>query len=173
LTTAKTLYRQIEVYRGISMYRKKSNIVRKRIKGLFCVYCGEDAESDDHFPPKSLTPLGLLLPCCKECNAIAGTMWSCDFEERCQYVKDKLRTRYQKQLKTPSWSQDELDELDYNMRQVASQWQEQRDRIHKRLAWNAHTYLSSIDHNNYFAQFYARIDGIMNDERATWRRIEA
>lgn len=51
-----------------------SDQLRKEIKGNFCVYCGDNSNNKEHFPPISLTNKGVILPCCKECNSIAGTL---------------------------------------------------------------------------------------------------
>ena len=86
-----------------SMVMMPPNAFRRRIRGNQCVYCGLSADTEDHFPPQSLTHLGVLLPACRECNSMAGTEWCFDFELRCAYVKDKLRKKYQKVLQTPDW----------------------------------------------------------------------
>jgi DNA invertase Pin-like site-specific DNA recombinase len=44
-----------------------------RSRGDQCVYCGERADSDEHFPPTSYRNLGYILPACRECNSFAGT----------------------------------------------------------------------------------------------------
>jgi len=130
------------------------NAVRLRIKGPLCVYCGGTANTDEHFPPASLTPNGYLLPACRECNSIAGTTWATDFEERTRHVKAKLRLKYRSHLETPEWSTEEKDELGYNLRKVVELWQTQKTVLNERLAWNAVAYLLSIDHNSVFAETF-------------------
>lgn len=131
------------------------NYLRRTIHGSWCTYCGMVADSLDHFPPATLTMKGLLLPCCRECNVLAGTKSGWDFDTRCAIVKNKLRRRYQKAVKTPIWTADEISEMGRLMKGEIEVWQERRRLIHARLAWNAASYLSSIDKHNAFADFHA------------------
>lgn len=124
--------------------------LRVRIDGKQCVYCGEGANSVDHFPPKTYSAGGFLLPACKECNSLAGTVWPKNFELRAAHVKDGLRNRYRKLLQAPDWAEDELDELKYNLRKGIMVWQKQKEILKERLAWSAMSYLSSIDHSSSF-----------------------
>src|SRR5512139_3808678 len=72
-----------------SMRCNRRNLVRlaghyRRLElGFFCVYCGEDATTRDHFIPVSVAAMyaGLALvspsakvtlPCCHDCNCRAG-----------------------------------------------------------------------------------------------------
>jgi hypothetical protein len=130
---------------------------RKIIKGTFCCYCGEPATDDEHFPPLCAVHWGVILPACSECNRFAGTDWWFDFEMRVAGVKEKLVKRYRRCLETPDWSTDEIDDLGRGLRDEVRQWQELKRKIEKRIAWNATSYLSFIDHNNYFAQLIAGI----------------
>ena len=58
------------------------NALRTRIPGDVCVYCGDAAQTMEHFPPKSVTSRGFLLPSCRECNVLAACEWSFDFEKK-------------------------------------------------------------------------------------------
>jgi hypothetical protein len=113
------------------------------------------AGTREHFPPASATSRGVILPCCYECNGLANTQSPFDFEKRSKLVKEKIRKRYSKVLETPSWSSDELMEMGYAMRTEIETWQKERRIVQSRLAWNAMSYLASIDHRNDFAQFLA------------------
>ena len=145
--------------------------LRKRITGWYCTYCGQMANTEEHFPPRSLTSVGLIISACKECNQFASTLWAFDFEERCNYVKMKIKDKYKKCLQTPDWSDNEIKELKYNLRCGVRKWQFLKKITQERIAWNAIGYLISIDHNNYFAQFCARIDGIIKEEKRIWTNI--
>lgn len=148
------------------------NSFRKKIEGKFCVYCGEIASGYDHFPPATSTPVGLLLPSCNECNYIAGTEFGYDFVSRAAYVNSKLRRKYASFINNPSWSEDELRSLGHSLRTGVKEWQTIRTIMLDRIAWNAISYLSSIDHNNYFAQFDARTHTIIKSERLSCESIE-
>ena len=113
------------------------------------------ADSRDHFPPASLTMRGLLLPCCLECNALAGTDHPVDFALRSMMVKNKLAHKYRKALKVPVWKSDELGEMGRTLKGEIKAWQEKRRIIQSRLAWNAESYLASIDKDNAFADLIA------------------
>jgi hypothetical protein len=128
---------------------------RVRIKGNWCVYCGMLAGTGDHFPPATLSLRGVILPSCQECNGFAGTLSGTDFDGRVKVVKAAISKRYKRVLNMPVWSADELDEVEYAMRRGIEAWQEERRIAQSRLAWNAVTYLASIDHHNDFARFLA------------------
>src|SRR5215471_17155100 len=100
---------------------------RKRINGRWCVYCGELATTDEHFPPKTFTHHGLILPACSECNVLAGASWATDFEERCRYVKDRLRQKYKRVLDTPDWSKSEVGALGRALKRRVKAWQELKE----------------------------------------------
>jgi len=124
--------------------------LRIRIRGARCVYCGETAQTDEHFPPACVSPYGYVLPACRECNRFAGTEFSYDFEQRCLSVKRKIRKKYIKQLETPDWSNDEVAEIGYNLRRMVTKWQRLKPIIQQRLAWSVPAYLGLIDHRSVF-----------------------
>ena len=126
--------------------------LRVRLRGDDCVYCGAVAESDEHFPPRSHTLCGFVLPACLECNAIASNVWPEDIVRRAEYVKAKLRTKYARELETPPWDAYELSELGPNMRREVQRWLRRIARVKERIAWNAVSYLWFIDRNNDFVR---------------------
>jgi len=76
-------------------YTKKfTNDFRIRLKGSWCVYCGAPQTEYDHFPPRSLCLDGFLIPCCTECNSLAGVQCPFDLKERIIFVQSKLRQKY-------------------------------------------------------------------------------
>jgi hypothetical protein len=113
------------------------------------------ANTKEHFPPASATPRGVILPCCKECNVLVGTSNPFDFEKRVDLVKNKLKRRYRKVLEMPVWSEDDLEDTGFAIRGSIEEWQNERRIAKSRLAWNAMSYLASIDHHNAFARFLA------------------
>lgn len=126
------------------------NLLRTRLRGFDCLYCGEVAETEEHFPPSSHSALGFILPACRECNSFAGTEWPDDFEARAQHVKGKLAQRYAKEIATPEWRDDELRQLGPNLRREAIRWRKRCEIARRRIVWNAIVYLLFIDRNNDF-----------------------
>lgn len=144
---------------GCSMARNSKarhpDTFRTILHGDWCIYCGMVANSREHFPPASLTMRGLLLPCCTECNALAGTDHPVDFALRSRMVKNKLMYRYRKALRVPVWKSEELDEMGRTLKGELKAWQRKRRIIQSRIAWNAESYLASIDRDSVFADLIA------------------
>ncbi len=69
-----------------------TNAFRVRLHGDQCVYCGERANSDEHFPPASYGNRGFLLPACRECNSWAGTAHPLNFIKRAEIVKQQIKS---------------------------------------------------------------------------------
>ena len=92
-----------------------------------CVYCGLPADTVDHFPPLSRvhdydavdeSGIYVKFPCCRQCNSIAADVLDESFLDRIERVKNKLARKYAKYVRPSSdlWDEDELNELDYNLR---------------------------------------------------------
>ena len=139
-------------------YSRFGDQYRIRIGGRRCVYCGEHATTDEHFPPATYGWHGYILPACAECNALAGVVYPTDFVERSLHVKEKLRSRYHRHLRTPEWSDEELDELGYNLRKGVTAWEKQVKILRERLAWNAVNYIQSIDQCSVFVVDFVKQD---------------
>lgn len=93
----------------------------------FCHYCGMPALALDHVPPLNALPSLLMeydklnylkVPCCNECNIIGADHPHLDIIERQKYIKQKLKEKYQKYIKSPDWEDYEIEELGYRMRQL-------------------------------------------------------
>jgi len=133
--------------------RKIKNRRRVRISGPLCVYCGDTATTDEHFPPAACGGYGLILPACLECNSLAGTEWPFDFLRRCEHVQGGLRSRYRRVLK---WEDGhDLVGVDYSLADMVLQWRKLKILINKRIAWDAMLYIASIDHSNDFVRIVA------------------
>jgi len=124
---------------------------RVRLTGFWCTYCGEPATTEDHFPPKSHSSGGFLIPACKECNCVLSTWWATDFESRCMLVKKRIARRCKTLIESPTWKQSELQELGDTLWSAVENWNQKQDRAKRRLAWNVEAYIASIDRNNVFA----------------------
>jgi hypothetical protein len=94
-----------------------------------CRYCGAYAETVDHLPPLTYAERMIELsrdelmatalvrvPCCVECNVLAGKVYHANIPERRAYVEKKLRRRYRRLLSVPLWSESELEECGYHLR---------------------------------------------------------
>jgi hypothetical protein len=89
---------------------------------------------------------------------LAGTAWPTVFYRRTSYVNQRLRDRYERLLATPDWSSYEIAQLGYSLAEMITRWQRERRRVLERIAWNAETYLRSIDPDNVFALEYVEDD---------------
>jgi hypothetical protein len=54
-------------------------------------------------------------------------------------------------LQTPDWASEEKAELGPRMRGEVTRWQNRKNRLQRRLAWDAESHLSSIDTTSVFA----------------------
>lgn len=145
---------------------------RIRINGQRCVYCGNSAESDDHYPPKSVSSHGMLLPCCRECNSSLGALHPFSFSNRCRLAKDSIRRKYKKVLNMPLWDEDEMEDLSYALKRSIIECEKVKSIINERLAWSAMSYLSSLDPERDFAAIVAECDLITGNVKRSWNRID-
>jgi hypothetical protein len=87
----------------------------------FCFYCGQEAGTKDHQPPitkiDTLITKGkpfeaVLIPACLECNSILSDLTTLTVCERTELVKNKLRNKYKKQLRSYAlWTEEDIKEL--------------------------------------------------------------
>ena len=61
-----------------------------------CVYCGENADGEDHVIPLCATWPTYTVMSCGECNSLAGTFLATSFEDKRDYVKKRLINKYGK-----------------------------------------------------------------------------
>jgi hypothetical protein len=111
--------------------------------------------SVEHFPPKSVTHKGFLLPCCRECNAYAGTSYAFDFDSRINFVREKIEKKNAKYLKMPIWTEEDLEELSGKLRRSVKLCQEKRRIARKRLAWDVYKYLVFLGRESCSAATFA------------------
>ncbi len=113
-----------------------------------CVYCGEPANSRDHFIPrafkKRIEDLGwakkgnVIVPACIECNSTAGANVFRTLTEKRRFIHDQYRTKYRKLLEAPWWTVDEISELGTSLRSHVQRSQYAKDLMRDRLRWPAH-----------------------------------
>jgi hypothetical protein len=120
-----------------------------------CYYCGIAADGVDHVVPRSVinslrdsgldeasaVALGrarrLIVPCCRECNGLAGAKYHDTLAERAAFVRERLAHRHRKALAMPDWSASELAELSHGLRGLVIAGLFERDLLRRRLRYRA------------------------------------
>lgn len=112
-----------------------------------CVYCGMTAETRDHFVPRSWRRsfpnwregawrnVPDTLPCCGQCNSIAGAHPFETIAGKRRYVQDRLREKYARLLASPFHSEEDLAALGPTLRSHVEKRETERIRLLMRLAW--------------------------------------
>jgi hypothetical protein len=115
-----------------------------------CVYCGEPADQKDHvFPLSRAARLDLsdqqirkilgqglrIVPCCGECNRIAGDEGFFSIREKRDFIQKRLRKKYEKFLRHVIWDDDEMQELGRNMRDAVLQAMKKRYILELRVTY--------------------------------------
>ena len=89
-----------------------------------CIYCGAPANVRDHVRPVShYLPSrnrvswrrDLVVPCCRDCNASAGSQGGDSIQTKARYLLVRLRQRKAAILRTPDWDEADLAELGHNL----------------------------------------------------------
>jgi hypothetical protein len=126
---------------GWQFHRLYRVITRQRA----CVYCGIPATTYDHFVPLSAVhliadcldqiPGKVLVPSCGECNGIASDRVFPTIAAKRRYIHGRLRKKHRRLLDIPHWSDGELSELGYVLRDFVRSGQDRRQWLLARLAW--------------------------------------
>jgi len=107
-----------------------------------CIYCGAPADTKDHIipltylyngRPKNPKGKGETVDCCRECNTLLGAKALFSVAERAEYLANALERRYRKVLKAPYWSDEEIEELDGELKQTIKAKQFLREEILERV----------------------------------------
>lgn len=108
--------------------------------GESCFWCGASTDlARDHVIPSSFYQNkrsfdhGNLVISCKECNSLAGDKVFPSPFHKANYLRKKLKKRYEALLRTKDWYPEELEELSYGLRRVVEESIAQRDHIRARL----------------------------------------
>ena len=56
------------------------------------------------------------VPCCRECNSLLGAKPLFSLEERAHEISECLLRRYRKELNAPVWSEEEMAQLEGDLR---------------------------------------------------------
>lgn len=109
-----------------------------------CAYCGETASHRDHVPPVSWFstrnrrhPHSYSMPwvwACAECNHQLWNLMLLTIEDRSRYLYEKYKQKYKKLLKSPKWTDIDLEELGTNLKQSIYQIEKQQILIKHRLS---------------------------------------
>jgi len=93
-----------------------------------CSYCGEPSNSVDHVIPYSaltrdnkernahVNSSGITTNACMDCNSSLSSTVFFSWKERIHFIQSKIGRQSRKFRNSPSWSQDELDDLDHTLR---------------------------------------------------------
>ena len=145
---ANRMKRKTSPYR--SLYRRVSG-ERHQDGYPLCVYCGQPADSLDHVPPLSrvddyralglVREMYLLVPACRDCNALAGSTLQATFPERVEYVKDEITRKNRRVIAAPEWDQDEIDELGGSLKAYIIAQERKRKRLTSLVE-----YYAGVDH---------------------------
>lgn len=112
-----------------------------------CYYCGMSANAYDHVIPRSVLrmldetdieiPKNRIkrVPCCHECNCLLGASYQETIAERKKYLKLRLKNKYRALLKIPQWSEEEINELGYTLRQDLLCSLKKKEMLILRLKW--------------------------------------
>lgn len=110
-----------------------------------CVYCGDVADTEDHFMPLvvagmigdlGVKPDGLfLVPSCRDCNIRASHRHFRTVETKRNFIQERLRRKHRRLLNSPVWESEEMAELGYNLSVAINAAEAKREWITKRLAW--------------------------------------
>jgi len=111
---------------------------------IACFYCGLPADTVDHIIPRvvvtalmdiQFTAGRMTVPACRECNSALGAKVFSDPLEKKRWIKVWLRQRYKRVLQMPPWSESELAELQFNLREMTEAALRLKELIKSRIAW--------------------------------------
>lgn len=109
-----------------------------------CIYCGMSATTRDHFIPWSYNHSSSekrtynnddVLPCCRECNILAGNKIFETLEEKRYFIHARIATKYKKVLAMPFWTEEEVNELSGKMKKTVVMSMKLKCLIEARLKW--------------------------------------
>jgi hypothetical protein len=75
------------------------------------------------------------VPCCYECNMLAGAEVFVSLKKKREYIHRKLKERYRELLSMPYWTDEEIDALGPLLCEYIKGSQSKADLIRLRLRW--------------------------------------
>lgn len=139
-------------------------------RGERCVYCGDRANTTEHFPPQTVESGGWLLSACSECNSFAEAEHPFNLDARAEHVKAKLRARYRRVLNYATFDDDDLASFSGALKQEVEACVRAKKRAQRRIAWSVDRYFELIDQPKPFAASVAASHGITCSESETRKR---
>lgn len=108
-----------------------------------CFYCGEYPDSRDHIIPWSYLAVsetsgskpGPRVYACLDCNFRLRDKFFSLMRDRFYAVAESLRRRFQKELRLPDWSPEEIASKGYSLRTLIVSRQNLRKLVERRLDW--------------------------------------
>jgi hypothetical protein len=104
--------------------------LRKQREIRLCEYCGNPASTVDREPISTLR-----VPVCVECRGLLRNQPLWTVAERRDYVRERLRERYEPLLRIPDWRGEELGELEGRLLQYVQNSITAADVLNSRLNW--------------------------------------
>lgn len=119
-------------------------------EGEHCAYCGILATDKEHVVPlshlKKLEEMKLqgfdvkipeykIVPACHECNLIALDKVFDNFKDKKAYIKKELRRKYRKFVNAPDWTDQEIEELEGELKKYVILSEEIKRITKKRLSY--------------------------------------
>lgn len=108
-----------------------------------CFYCGEPPDARDHVIPWSFLSVtetrgsrpGPRCYACSDCNRRLSSRFFLTLRERAAAAQSLIRTAFKKELRLPEWTEKELNEMGYTLREHIKARQALRVLTEQRLEW--------------------------------------
>lgn len=121
-------------FKGLMTTRKK--LLKLSDLPFICMYCGDPADQREHVIPYSYSGDNTAIVwSCRECNLLASDYLFETIEDKGRFINERLKAKYEKILNIPQWCDDELEELDGNMKCNVLGMIEVQKWIRKRINW--------------------------------------
>jgi len=113
------------------------------MKETSCTYCGtESCLEREHVIPAVWygyrtydSQKQWIVTGCKDCNHLSGAFVCFSIPEKAKYILKRYKSRYAKILRSPYWSQDELEAVGWKLRAPIEEAQTQKIILQRRIAF--------------------------------------
>lgn len=149
----------------------------------YCTYCGAIPDTQDHVIPLSQYKAGLRKGrenngirtyACRRCNMQLGDSYFPLFADRCRHIQMRRIEIAHAHSKKPIWDKDEIDKLQYALRNHVAKEQAEADRAEFEASWQyssafqrclrnlrSSPYVTK-DHPKFKAWLYDYFEGYLN-----------
>ncbi len=113
-----------------------------------CIYCGNHLNiTRDHIIPVSFTSNsrhyeGKTVDCCSDCNSLLRNLLIIGINDRAKFLIKKYKNKYANILRSPDWSDKELQEIGENLRNSIVLLSEEKRELKRRLHHLKHVSLA-------------------------------